>query len=272
MAETVEVTRAGGVVTVALNRPESHNAMTEQMIAELTEIFLALGDAARNDAASSRVIILTGRGRSFCAGADLGDMRAAADRSFDENRAGGEAIFDLMHAVDACPRPVIGRINGAAIGGGAGLVSCCDSVVAVARATFAFSEARLGLVPAVISPFVLARVGPGVARELFLTGERFKASRAREIGLVHHVAADEVELDRLVEERAEAFLQAAPGAQAAAKELIRTVAHRPKAEMRAYTSDLIARRRASEEGREGMSSFLEKREPSWRQGPQESRL
>lgn len=256
--ETIEVKPDGNVVTVALNRPENHNAFNPQMVAELTAFFRGVTPDT-----SIRVIVLTGKGRSFCAGADLAFMRAAADFTFAENVADGEAIFDLMQAVDSCPRPIIGRINGAAIGGGAGLVSCCDSVAAVAGAKFGFSEARLGIVPAVISPFVVAKIGPSHARELFLSGERFDAVHARHIGLVHHIAADEAELDAVVAQRVSEYLQAAPGAQAAAKTLIGQVVGRPKAEMRTYTSELIAQRRASEEGREGMSAFLEKRPPFW---------
>ncbi|MCI0399674.1 MAG: enoyl-CoA hydratase-related protein [Chloroflexi bacterium] len=255
----IEVKWDGVVATVALNRPESHNAFNPPMIAGLTAVFRELGQ--REDV---RLVVLTGNGRSFCAGADLATMRATADYTFDENVADAQAIFDLMWALDSCPKPVIGRVNGAAIGGGAGLVSCCDVVVAVERATFAFSEARLGLVPAVISPFVLARIGVSHGRELFLTGERFDARRAQQIGLVHHVVAEE-ELDAAVAERVEQLLLAAPGAQAAAKELIRAVAYQPKEAMRALTAELIAGRRASDEGREGMSAFLEKRKPSWQQ-------
>ena len=260
MPQTIEIRREGAVITVALNRPQSHNAMTPQMIAELTTTFETLG---REE--NVRVIVLTGNGRSFCAGADLSSMRAAADYTFDENVADGEAIFDLMLAVDRCPRPVIARVNGAAIGGGVGLVSCCDVVVAVERAIFALSEVRLGILPAVISPFVLARTGPGAARQLFLTGERFTAEHARRVGLVDHVVTGEAALDDMIAERVDALLQGAPGAQAAAKELLRAVAYRPKEEMRTYTSRLIARRRASGEGREGMSAFLEKRRPFWQE-------
>ena len=193
-------------------------------------------------------------------------MRAAADYDDAANVADGEAIFDMLLAVDSFPRPVVGRINGAAIGGGAGLASCCDSVVAVSRATFAFSEARLGLAPAVISPFVLAKIGPGHARELFLSGERFKAAKAQKIGLVHHLARDEAELDAIVRERIEQYLEAAPGAQEAVKQLIRTVAGQPSGTVRHYTANLIAARRASAEGREGMSAFLEKRKATWQPG------
>lgn len=256
--QTVEVKQTGGVMRVGLNRPQSHNAFNGQMIRELTELFGAI--AGDN---TVRVVVLTGNGQSFCAGADLALMRAAADYTFEQNIADGEQIFDLMLAVDSCPKPVIGRVNGAAIGGGAGLVSCCDCVVAVERAKFGFSETRLGIVPAVISPFVLAKIGATHARELFLTGERFDAHRAHHIGLVHYLVANETELDQRVAERIEQFLQAAPGAQAVAKQLIRTVAYQPKLATREYTTQLIAQRRASTEGREGMSAFLEKRKPNW---------
>jgi methylglutaconyl-CoA hydratase len=260
MADTVAVEREGSVATVALNRPDSHNAFNPQMVAELTSAFRELGSDA-----AVRLIVLTGRGRSFCAGADLATMRATADFDYDENVADGQRIFDLMLTVDSCPKPVFGRINGAAVGGGVGLVSCCDIVVAVERARFGFSEARLGIVPAVISPFVLAKIGVSQGRQLFLTGERFNAHAAREIGLVHHVVPEE-ELDEKVAERVDELLQAAPGAQAAAKKLIRQVAYRPPEELRAYTAELLALRRASSEGREGMTAFLEKRLPGWQKG------
>jgi methylglutaconyl-CoA hydratase len=257
--KVLELKKDGAVMTVALNRPLSHNAMTPEMILGLTAVFQDINE--RDDI---RVVLLTGNGRSFCAGADLGFMRAAADYSFDENVADGEAIFDLMTAVDSCRKPVVGRVNGAAIGGGVGLVACCDIVVAVERAKFAFSEARLGILPAVISPFVLAKIGVGHARELFLTGERFSAEHAQRIGLVQHVVAEE-QLDEKVAERVDALLQAAPGAQAEGKVLVRTVAHERKTAVRQYTANLIAQRRASEEGKEGMSSFLEKRKPRWQE-------
>jgi methylglutaconyl-CoA hydratase len=247
------------VLWVILNRPQVHNAMTPQMIHGLTTIFRELPE--RDDV---RVVVLTGEGRSFCAGADLTHMRAAADFDIAQNVAGGEAIFDLMQAVDDCPKPVVGRINGATIGGGVGLVSCCDITVASEMARFGLSEVRLGLLPAVISPFVLAKIGEGNGRELFLTGERFDALRAQKIGLVQHVVSHE-QLDEQVIEYVEQLLQAAPGAQAAAKKLIQYVAKRPTRETREYTANLIAQRRASEEGREGMNAFLEKRKPYWQE-------
>lgn len=259
MSDVVEVRENGPVLTVVLNRPESHNAFSPEMSAAVMAIFEAIEE--RDEV---RVVVLTGNGRSFCAGGDLNAMRAASDFTFAENVRDGEMIFDLMWAVDHCSKPVIGRVNGAAIGGGVGLVSCCDIVIAIERAKFGFSETRLGLVPAVISPYVIAKIGPTAARELFLTGERFDAHRAQQLGLVNSVVSD-AELDTAVNERISQLLQAAPGAQSAAKELIRTVAYQPKETVREYTANLIARLRASEEGREGMSAFLEKRPPLWQQ-------
>lgn len=254
----VEIRQTSAVLTVALNRPETHNAMTPDMIQELQAIFGSLPE--QDDV---RVVVLTGNGRSFCAGADLNFMRAAADYTFEDNVQDGEAIFDLMETINNCPKPVVGRINGAAIGGGMGLVSVCDIVVAAEQAKFGLSEVRLGIVPAVISPFVLAKIGAGNGRELFLTGERFTAQQAKAYGLVHHVVPNEA-LDDKVAERVGQLLQAAPGAQTAAKALIQEVtAWRHQEALREYTANLIARRRASAEGKEGMSSFLERRKPYW---------
>ncbi len=254
----IQLIRSHKTVTVALNRPNQHNAMTPAMIRELTDTFHSLSEDE-----SVRVVVLTGNGRSFCAGADLNFMRAAADFTFEENLADGKAIFDLMAAVNSCHKPVVGRINGSVIGGGTGLASCCDVTVAVVRARFAFSETRLGIVPAVIAPYVVAKIGAGNAREFFLTGERFSAEIAQRIGLIQHLAADENELDAIVADRVEQLLQAAPGAQAVAKQIINTVADKPIPAMREHTATMIAKRRASAEGQEGMSSFLEKRKPSW---------
>lgn len=256
----VRTTLNGRVLTVALNRPQVHNALNPRLISELTRLFGEIGKSE-----DVRVVILTGNGRSFCAGADLAAMRAASDYDFQQNTADGQAIFDLMLAVDRCPKPVVGRINGAAIGGGAGLVSCCDIVVAVERANFSFSEVRLGLVPAVISPFVLNKIGAGCARQLFLTGERFDAAQAHHIGLVRHLASEE-DLDAVVNEQAARLLEGAPGAHAVVKALVRDVQQQTIEEQRSYTADLLAKRRASDEGREGMSAFLEKRRPDWQKG------
>ncbi|MGB3715084.1 MAG: enoyl-CoA hydratase-related protein [Candidatus Promineifilaceae bacterium] len=248
----------GPIATVTLSRAEQHNAFNPDMVNALTESFGQLG---RNK--DVRVIILTGSGRSFCAGADLNSMKAAAENTYEDNLADAEAIFDLMTSINYCPHPVVGRINGAAIGGGVGLVGCCDITVAVDRARFGLSEARLGLVPAVISPFVIAKIGSSNARELFLTGERFDAIRAKEIGLVNHVVG-EPQLDERIREIVLELMQSAPGAVTAAKQLIAMVTGRSDADLRTYTTKLIAKRRSSLEGREGISAFLEKREPWWR--------
>lgn len=246
-----------GVFVVAMNRPGQHNALNRQLIGELTNSFRSL--AKREDA---RVIVFTGNGRSFCAGADLQSTAATADAGYDPALDDGQKLFDLMTAVDSCPVPVIGRVNGSAIGGGMGLVCCCDIVVAVDRARFGFSEVRLGLIPAVISPFVLAKIGQSRARELFLTGERFGAQRAAEIDLVHWVVPED-DLDEAIAERVDQLLLGAPGAQVAAKKLLREAVSRSSETMRTYTSDLFARRVVSREGQEGIHAFLENRRPDW---------
>lgn len=248
----------GPVLHVNLNRPQVHNAFNRQLVAELTEIFLDLRE--RPDV---RVVVLSGNGKSFCAGADLSTIDKVSARGFDLNEVDGQAIFDLMMAVDSCPMPVVGRINGPAFGGGLGLVSCCDIAVSVEDAVFGFSEVRMGLVPAVISPFVIAKIGASKARELFLTGERFNARYAQAIGLVHHVVSED-KLDTQVASLVSRLNKAAPGAQKDAKRLIESVRNNPKADMRGFTTDLFARRLSHEEANEGIRAFLEKRTPKWR--------
>ncbi len=259
MSEEIELRQTGAVLTVALNRPAVHNALTPAMMQQLTAVFQTM-----NGRDEVRVVVLTGNGRTFCAGADLSHMLAAGQFSFEDNVRDAETIFDLLLMMEQCPKPIVGRVNGTAVGGGVGLVSCCDIVVAVERAKFSFSEVHLGLVPAVISPFVLGKMGATHGRELFLTGERFSAERAREAGLVQYVVS-EAELDAKVNELVGMLLMGAPGAQAAVKQLVRTVAGRPKEEVRDYTANLIAQRRNSEEGMEGMSAFLQKRKPVWQE-------
>jgi len=255
--EVVELRLDAAVLTVSLNRPEQHNAFNPKLISRLTEVFRTVTN--RNDI---RVVILTGSGRSFSAGADLTAMMDITRHTFDQAHIDGQAIFDLMMAVDECSQPIIGRINGSALGGGLGLVSCCDIAVAVDRAEFGFSETRLGLVPAIISPFVISKIGSSWARELFLTGEHFRAEFAQKIGLVHHVATED-QLDDVVNERVQQLHMAAPGAQVEAKKLIRQQQGLSKAEMRAFTENLFARRWLSDEGKEGVNAFLEKRKPAW---------
>jgi methylglutaconyl-CoA hydratase len=257
MYQALTVALDDGVATVTLNRPEAHNAFQAALIGELTDAFGELGADDR-----VRAIVLTGAGPSFSAGADIASMRASLDLTAEENRADAGRLADLFEAIDACPRPTIARVNGAAYGGGVGLVAICDIAVAVVGATFAFSEVRLGIAPAVISPYVLRRIGEAQARSLFLTGARFDAERARAIGLVHHVALPD-QLDAAVAEQIVAIRAAAPGAVAATKALIRQLRGLGAADARDATTALSARLRTGPEGQEGLRAFLEKRKPAW---------
>lgn len=262
--EHLDVSVEGPVTTVTIDRPDVHNAFNEVLIREMMAAFRAIAADA-----DCRVAVLAGRGRSFCAGADLAWMRSMADYSTAENIRDARELARLFQLIERCPKPVIGRIQGAAIGGGAGLVACCDIPIAAARARFAFSEVRLGMAPAVISPVVVARIGAGAARELFVTGARFTAERALQIGLVNRVVDDEAALDAAVAEAVDAVLQGAPGAVAACKTLARTVGSMAPKEAFEHTARLIASLRASDEGQEGMAAFLERRSPSWRPDPDE---
>ncbi len=256
-APRVELLIEGAVAWVWLARPESRNALDGTLVAELRDAVAAA--SARDDV---RVIVLGGRGPVFCAGADLGWMKTAGAFTREENLEDARSIASLFEVIDASPKGVVARVHGAALGGGAGLVAACDIAVAAAGTAFGFSEVRLGLVPAVISPYVLRKIGVSAARELFLTGERFDAARAAAIGLLHRVVP-ESELDAAVAGRVKELLQAAPGAVAAAKALIRDVAGKAPEAVRETTAERIAERRASEEGREGLLAFLEKRPPGW---------
>jgi methylglutaconyl-CoA hydratase len=263
--EHLELLREGPVTRVAMNRPAVHNAFNERVIEDLDAAFLCVQDDP-----TCRVVVLEGRGRSFCAGADLAWMRSMADYSDAENVRGARDLAGLFRRIDGCRVPVIGRIQGAAIGGGAGLVACCDIPIAAARAKFGFSEVRLGLAPAVISPFVMAKIGRGAARELFVTGSRFDAARALQIGLVNHVVADDAALDAAVDEAIASVLQGAPEAVTACKQLAQTVDQMQPKEAFESTARLIAKLRATPEGQEGMAAFLERRRPSWAVEPGES--
>lgn len=251
-----------GLATVTLNRPEVHNAFNDALIAALTDAFAKLGQDAQ-----VRAILLTGAGKSFSAGADLNWMRQAARSSEAENKADALRLSDMLATLDACPKPTLARVNGAAMGGGVGLVACCDMAVGLHDARFALSEVRLGLTPATISPFVIAKIGAAAARRYFLTGERFTGERAWQLGLLSGIADDEPGLDMAVETLVEQLLAGAPGAQAQAKRLIADIANRPIDDaLRRDTADRIAARRASPEGQEGLSAFLDKRKPSWATG------
>ena len=255
---TTTLTHHGRTAVLALNRPDVHNALNQDLMVELAT---TLHQLAADD--QVRVVVLAAVGRTFCAGGDLKMMREAADYTFEQNKAGAYEIFDLLATLTEFPKPLIGRVQGHALGGGVGLVSCCDIVVAVQHAQFGLTESRLGIVPAVISPYVIHKIGVSNARQLFLTGERFGAEVAQQVGLVHHVVADEAALDSKIEERIRELLMASPQSQTVAKQLIRTVAYQPIPTMREYTAQTIAECRASDDGREGMSSFLEKRLPRW---------
>ncbi|HZB26382.1 MAG TPA: enoyl-CoA hydratase-related protein [Vicinamibacterales bacterium] len=249
--------RDGPVLRLTLNRPEVRNAFDEEVIA-------ALSAAAREAAADEtlRAVVLGGAGKAFCAGADLGWMAKAVAYTREENRRDAEDLARMLSALDALPVPLIGRVHGAALGGGSGLVAVCDIVVAADDTAFGFTEVKLGIIPAVVSPFVIQKIGPGAARELFLTGARFSAKRARRIGLVHAVVPEE-ELDETIGGFLEELATSAPQALAAAKQLIRDVYGAQATEVSGLTTTRIAEQRVSDEGQEGLRAFLEKRKPRW---------
>jgi methylglutaconyl-CoA hydratase len=257
MTNDVITIRDGPVARVTLNRPEVHNAFNEHVIAGLQSAF----DSLRGDD-SIRVVILTGEGRSFSVGADLDWMSRASTWTEAENQRDATVLAKMLRTIAEFPKPVIARIHGNALGGGSGLAAASDVAIAAESAMFGFTEVRLGLVPATIAPHVVEKIGPGRALPLFVTGERFPAARAFEIGLVHRVVPDD-RLDTAVDEAVGALLESGPRAQAAAKTLVRAVAGTEGPEADAYTADLIARIRTSDEGREGIGAFLEKRKPAW---------
>jgi methylglutaconyl-CoA hydratase len=252
--------RDGPVERLTLNRPGVRNAFNERVIAELTAWAVDTRHAAeRHDI---RVVVIAGAGKTFCAGADVVWMAKTVTYSEDENIRDATAMARMFATIDQLPAPVIGRIQGAALGGGAGLAAVCDIVVASDDALFGFTETKLGILPAVISPFALAKIGRSAARELFLTGARFTAPRAKEIGLVHAVVPA-AEIDAAVDAYVTELLTAGPEAIGEAKALIRTVWNRSPEEATVVTAAAIAARRVSQEGQEGLKAFLEKRIPTW---------
>lgn len=257
----LRVTREGAVARVTLARPEARNAFNAELIAELRTRF---DELAEEPPEALRAVVLAGDGATFSAGADVAWMRAAQQLSAEENELDAARMQAMFAAIDACPVPVIARVHGAALGGGMGLCAVSDVVLATADATFGFTEVKLGLIPAVIGPFVRARIGEGHARALFPTGQRFDAARAARIGLVHEILDDEEALDARIEEILAELASAAPRALRAAKALIRNLGAMTPEEVRSTTVERIARLRAGEEGREGLAAFLEKRPPTWR--------
>ena len=249
----------GAVARLRLHRPELHNAFDAGLIAALTAALEELGaDPA------VRAVVLEGEGPSFSAGADLNWMRGMATASEAENREDALALARLMRTLDELPKPTIARVHGAAFGGGVGLVACCDIALGAPEAKFGLTESKLGLLPAVISPYVIAAIGARQARRWFATAEMFDAAEAQRIGLLHEVAADIDALDRAVERQVALLLKAGPVAGAAAKRLVRDVALQPDRDLLDHlNAQLIAGLRVSPEGQEGLSAFLDKRAPAW---------
>jgi methylglutaconyl-CoA hydratase len=247
----LRIERDGAVLRITLAKPERRNAFDAALIAELTDAF------APENVGDARAVLLAGDGPSFCAGADIDWQRSALDLTYEENVEDAFRLYRMCETIDSCPAPVVARVHGFALGGGSGLVGCADVAIAAEDATFGFSEVKLGIVPAVISPFVLPKIGAGAARRYFLTGERFDAATALRIGLVHEVAAD---LDAAVDAALEQLLSSGPEAVRAAKRLVR---ERPEGRR---TAEIAAGLRAGAEGQEGLRAFLEHRAPSWRGG------
>ncbi|GAC1618443.1 MAG: enoyl-CoA hydratase/isomerase family protein [Ktedonobacteraceae bacterium] len=245
------------IATVTLRRPEVHNAFNAQLIEELMAAFTELSIDERLHG-----VVLTGDGPSFSAGADLSMMKSAAAFTEEQNLNDALRLADLLYTINTFPCPVVGRINGTAMGGGVGLVAVCDIVIAAEGARFSFSEVKLGIAPAVISPFILRKIGESNARVLFVSGERFSATRAREVGLVHAIVPLE-HLDDAVQKALNELLSSAPQAIRACKTLALTVGQMEYTTARRYTAETIARLRVSDEGQEGLRSFLEKRKPRW---------
>ncbi|NUS60557.1 MAG: enoyl-CoA hydratase/isomerase family protein [Lysobacter sp.] len=259
MRDSLQLHREGALARLRLARPQLHNAFDAALIADLTD---ALDGLAADP--TVRVVVLEGDGPSFSAGADLNWMRGMASASEAENREDSLRLARLMRTLDQLPKPTIARVHGAAFGGGVGLVACCDIAIASSNATFGLTEAKLGLLPAVISPYVIAAIGPRQARRWFATAERFDAYEALRIGLIHRLVDSEAELDEAVAEQVKLLLQAGPVAAATAKSLVRRIANAGDATtIDNDNATLIAWLRVSPEGQEGLAAFLDKRRPKW---------
>jgi methylglutaconyl-CoA hydratase len=247
----------GHVAILTLARPDVRNAFDDQLISELTSALHELTDDPE-----LRVLIIAAEGATFCAGADFNWMSRQKNAAHDENIGDAQRLYDMFHALYTFPKPTIARVQGNAFGGGAGLLACCDFIILCDAAQIAFSEVRIGLVPATIAPFVVRRIGEGRARELFLTGNLISAARALEIGLANRVVPAG-ELDSAVDELTNNLLQCGPQAQTAVKRLLSELPSLSRAKTKEFTARLIAERRTSDEGQEGMAAFLEKRKPGW---------
>lgn len=259
MSDILTEIAGNGVATVTMNRGQVHNAFNEHVIADLTAAFRKVGEDP-----AVRIVLLRGVGKSFSAGADLDWMKRISGYGHDENVQDAMGLATMLRTLDECPKPTVAVVQGPAFGGGVGLVSACDIAIAADTASFALTEVRLGLIPAVISPYVIAAMGERACRRYFLTGERFSAADALRLGLLHEVAPADG-LEAVVEKTVKTLMECGPASQAAAKELIRAVARRPLDEaVMLDTAQRIARQRASAEGKEGVGAFLDKRNPSWR--------
>jgi methylglutaconyl-CoA hydratase len=255
---TLEITRRNAIGIVALNRPDVHNAFNDVLIAELTAACGTLGEDP-----DVRMVILTGNGPSYCAGADLNWMKKMAGYSRAQNVADAAGLAEMLRALNELPKPTVARVHGNVFGGGVGLVACCDIAIAAAESAFSLSESKLGLIPATISPYVVEAIGARQARRFFLTGERFEAAEAYRLGLLHDIVPF-AQLDDRVNETLGPLMLAGPAAQRECKALIRAVAHKPIDDsVIADTVQRIATVRASPEGKEGVGAFLGKRSPSW---------
>ena len=255
--KTLIVDEADAILTVTLNRPEVANAFNDELIGEAIDLFETIGDRAL------RAVVLRGTGSNFCAGADLGWMSKMVSYTREENRRDSSRLAKMYALINECPLPVIARVQGAAIGGGVGLVAVADIAIASREAKFGLSEVKLGILPAVISPYVIAKIGETHARSLFLTGERFDAERAMHIGLVHRVVDDPAALDAAVLDAIHQIRTSGPQAVRECKKLIAHVAGSTLADAIPYTIDAIATRRVSDEGQAGMSAFLKKEKAPW---------
>jgi len=269
VTDLVRVERSGpndAVARVTLDRPDVHNAFNAALIDELRQVFAAL---ARETPTELRAVVLSGAGPSFCAGADIDWMRAAMQLDVEANEQDAMAMADMLEAIDTCPVPVIARVHGPALGGGTGLCAVSDLVIAEAGAKFGFTETRLGILPAVISPFVIARIGETHARALFPGGRRFDAVRAQRIGLVHEVVEGLDALDAAVDQAVADILASGPTAVRAAKAIVREVRGLGHGSAKWHTARVIARQRVSDEAQEGFRAFVEKRRPAWAPDPED---
>ncbi|EMR73560.1 enoyl-CoA hydratase/carnithine racemase [Thermoplasmatales archaeon SCGC AB-539-N05] len=255
--ETIKIYRKKDVTTVAFNRPEVHNAMNEKLMKELTSCFKKL---SQDD--DTRIIILTGNGKSFCAGADLNWMKSISKYSKEENIQDSGFLLNLYETIYTCPKTVIGRINGHAFGGGVGLIAVCDITIAIPSLKFAFSETKLGIIPSVISTYIVRRIGLSNMRRLFITGERFNSDYAKEIGLIDYVVPEE-EFDLKIQEYVDQIHSSGPNAIIEVKNLVNKCQKMDVEEYKKYTVEKIAELRVSTEGQEGVNAFLEKRKTKW---------